>query len=530
MALDTDSRIESARELYRQNRLAEAEAQARAVLASDSHNIPARLIIGAIYLRSGRAEEAERLLASVLQQDPNQVDAIGLLAVIRRALRNPVGAAELFLLLAHLGSESPDVYNQLGGCYLDAGDPIAAGAAFKKAIEQDRGQAHSYYNLGIALSQAGNSFETFETFKRAIELDPNNIDAYVQLWQQMRILLNWSEGLSILETGLNRYPGSTQLMVMLAATYGKAGRAAEAEAMYKRAALLDNAALPPYAHWLQEEGFFDASIPILQEAIRKQPMQGQAYYNLAVAKCFQVNGKHLSSVAPQLLGNATLPPEEQMFLYYALAKDYENGKQYQRAMANYDAANDLAFRLYNSRYEYDVAAVDAEHEALTHLYTKEMISELRGSGSKCRLPLFIVGMIRTGTTLLDQILASHPQIHSAGEQPFWQISSGRVNRRWLESGPSGRDIPEVESRIWKSFEGKQGRGSSDRQDADQFSAHGPDERRISELKIYPYPSKPPRYVPLDIHNISGTGNPVRLQPGKYRQLLSSLHAHDGALA
>src|SRR5580704_449733 len=120
MALDTQSRIELAREHYRQNRLAEAEALTGDVLTLEPLNIPARLITGAICFRTGRTNEAERLLGSILDQEPNHVDAIGLLAVIKRATRDPGGAAELFQRLVKQGSESAEIYNQLGACHLDA--------------------------------------------------------------------------------------------------------------------------------------------------------------------------------------------------------------------------------------------------------------------------------------------------------------------------------------------------------------------------------------------------------------------------
>jgi tetratricopeptide (TPR) repeat protein len=427
-----------------QNRIPEAERDVRTLLAGEPANLTARTLLGVILFRLGRLPEAEQTLEAVHTAAPDQVDSIGLLAVIRRAQGNFPGAIEMFQLLVQLGHAGADIFNNLGCCWLEMGDAVAAGGAFKRAIEIDRNSAHGYFNLGLALKLSGRSYETFATFKRAIELNPDAHEAYVELWQQMRQLLNWKEGLPILEAGLCRHPDSEQMTVMVASSYGKVGLAEKAEKLFRSAASKFPAAGPPYAHWLQEEGRFDESIPILQKAIRHEPVQGQAYYNLAVAKCFEVDGKPLIQLASKLVGTEAVGKEGKMFLHYALAKSYDQERDYEMAMRNYDQANALASQLYNPEIKPDPKAEASEHATLVELYTKQRIDDLSAFGSDSSVPLFIVGMIRTGTTLLDQILSSHPSVKSAGEQPFWQVSSGRVNRRWLTSGGNATDIKELE--------------------------------------------------------------------------------------
>ena len=233
---------------------------------------------------------------------------------------------------------------------------------------------------------------------------------------------------------------------MVASTYGKVGRLKEAEALFKKASKIDAASSPPYAHWLQEEGRFKESVPLLTDSIRAQPIQGQAYYNLATAKCFEWDGETLIDRIPPLLKNDAIGIEGRMFLHYALAKSYEQNRNFELAMLSYDSANDHAYRAYNAKYDHDSFAGDAEYEALTKIYTRESIERLQSFGSRSNTPIFIIGMIRTGTTLLDQILSSHTEVRSAGEQPFWQVSAGRVNRRWLEGGGDPADIKDLEKR------------------------------------------------------------------------------------
>ena len=347
MGPETSALLNSAREHFRHNRHSAAEGELRAILSQEPSNIYALLLLAGIHFRTGQFSEASAALNLVFQADPNQKDAIGLMALIRKAQGDFVGAAGLFERLINLGQAGPDIYSQLGSCWLEAGEAVPAGVAFKRAVELDRGNARNYYNLGLALKMAGKKLETFATFKRAIQLDPDFHDSYVQLWEQMRQLVFWNQGLPLLEQGLARHPESTQMKVMLAITYGNVGQPERAEELFKSALAADGLAGPPYAHWLQEAGRFEESIPVLQESIRRKPLQGQAYYNLAIAKCFEVDGKSLVELVAPLLTEESIDREERMFLYYALAKNYDQSKDYEQAMANYDLANNAAFEVFD---------------------------------------------------------------------------------------------------------------------------------------------------------------------------------------
>ena len=433
----------AAQEHIRQNRLSAAETEVQALLAVEPGNLHAQTLLGVIFLKTGRVTEADSLLKSVHEKAPSLLEPIGLLAVIRRSQNDVPGALKLFREMAQLGHETADVYNQIGSCLLAMDEPDEAGTAFKRAIELDRNTAHSYFNLGVALDRSGKSYETFVTFKRALELDPNSVDTYIQISNQMHRLLNWAEGLPLLERGLRRFPDSPRLQLTLASAYGKVGQPGKAEKLFQSAIECDPASVPAYAHWLQEEGRFEDSVPVLKQAIRQKPIQGQAYYNLVIAKGLELDGHSLVDVLTPIADNPGLSSEERMFLEYALAKTFEAEKNYEQAMRRYDLANGLAYQLFNSKITHDEAAVEAENALVAQLYSKKAIDQLKELGSNSKTPIFIIGMIRTGTTLLDQILSSHPKVKSAGEQPFWQISAGRANRHLLESGGNAQDFKEL---------------------------------------------------------------------------------------
>ncbi|HEY3782646.1 MAG TPA: sulfotransferase [Fimbriimonadaceae bacterium] len=435
------AQLNLARDDFRNNRLEEAEEKLRQTLSLDPNNPYALTLLAGIRFRSQRSDEAAEIAEGVIRANGTHLDAVGLLAVIRKGQGRFKEAGDLFQNLVSLGQESVDLLTQLGLCRMESGDYIDAGIAFKRVVELDRNRAESYYNLGRALKMAGSSFETFATFKRAIQLNPQNHDSYVQLWEAMRLLLNWEEGLPLMEQGLRLNPDSPIMKVMLAVTFGKVGRKEEAERLFKAAAWADFNSALPYAHFLQEEGRFDESIPILEAAIKLSPIQGQAYFNLAMAKHYEYGGDSFNEILPKLVEEESLDTEQRMYLHYALAKSLDQAKNFEQAMKQYDLANAKAYSLYISDIEQpQTSAMDA----LQQIYIRELFERSTDLGSKSHTPIFIVGMIRTGTTLLDQILSSHHSISSAGEQPFWQIAAGRFNNKWLNEEPSERDIKDLE--------------------------------------------------------------------------------------
>ena len=440
MSSTVAARISLAADHLRRGQLAQAEVELNGVLTRDPGNVTARFLLAVLEFRAGKLPLSERILNELVSAHPNYLDAVGMLAVVKRSTGQVAGALHLFERAISLGQRTPDIYNQIGSCLLELDDPVAAGAAFKQAIELDRTDAQSYYNLGLALKSVGRSYETYMTFRRSAELNPDSLDTYEQIWQQMRQLLNWNDGIGLIEQGHIRNPQSTRLMALLASTYGKVGRKAEAEAMFLKARALDPGVNLTYAHWLQEEGRFEDSIPVFKDDVRSRPIQGQAYYNLSTAKCFEIDGRGFAEIIPPLLEEAAIGQEGRMFLHYALANWADSRKDYSVAYQHFDAANELAYHLYNSKFDHDSFAADVEHAVLLKLYSSATISDQQNNGSQSSMPIFIVGMIRTGTTLLDQILAAHPDVGSAGEQPYWQVSAGRVNRQWLESGAASDEI------------------------------------------------------------------------------------------
>jgi hypothetical protein len=133
------------------------------------------------------------------------------------------------------------------------------------------------------------------------------------------------------------------------------------------------------------------------------------------------------------LGDRAIGPAGEMRMRYALGRAYEQLKEFESAITHFDAANELAFAIHNAAHPFSPDQLQAEHERVKSLFSTLTSSPLESTSNAS--PIFIVGVIRSGTTLLDQIVSSHRSVSSAGELRFWIEETLRVAANPSEPPP-----------------------------------------------------------------------------------------------
>jgi tetratricopeptide (TPR) repeat protein len=121
----------------------------------------------------------------------------------------------------------------------------------------------------------------------------------------------------------------------------------------------------------------------------------------------------------RLAADASLPPKELAALHYALGKAADDTRRYEDAMSHFDEANRLKYQIYLAGKGFDLTQAVSHREKTIAMFTAEFAQRHQELASQSKVPIFIIGMIRSGTTLLEQIVASHPDVGGAGEQRFW---------------------------------------------------------------------------------------------------------------
>ncbi len=285
--------------------------------------------------------------------------------------------------------------------------------------------------------------EALEMFRTAAKLAPEHPGNFLQVFKQLQQLSKMDDAVAVLEAGLAYHPNSVELSEALALALGRIGRSQEAESIFLKIASVSHVAANSYAGWLQEEGRFADAVTVLEQSIRLRPVQGVAYRNLAEAKSFSLAGKSILELMEPVATDPKLDVVDRMHLSYALGKVYEHRKEFELAMRSYDTANNIAFQIYPNARTFDPVRTAREPELAAQLYSSEFLARVLPAGSKDARPIFVVGMIRSGTTLLEQILTSHPDVVSVGEPPFWNIEADAIHSAWANADPSESNISAI---------------------------------------------------------------------------------------
>jgi tetratricopeptide (TPR) repeat protein len=268
-------------------------------------------------------------------------------------------------------------------------------------------------NLGNALKAAGRLEEAVEVYRRALELDSAHLNALQQLGTILLKLKRPDETEALLRRAVTLAPESASVHLILAHAISDLGRPAAALTVLERAITLE--ATNPEAHQLlgvvlSQLGRLGESLAAFSRAIELNPDCAEAY--LGVANNSIVSNEAPFENLPELEHRAErLPEEHRGVLYFAIAKAYHD-----------HGDPDAAFRCFLEANAHErrraTRAPGSYAKELTRIAThfpKALFEKLHGAGHDDNFPIFVVGMPRSGTTLVEQILASHPDVTGCGE-------------------------------------------------------------------------------------------------------------------
>ncbi|MEA2779956.1 MAG: hypothetical protein QOK29_1500 [Rhodospirillaceae bacterium] len=333
--------------------------------------------------QTGDLATAERLYRQILAQAPRQFNALHLLGVIRAQQQNFKEAERLIAKAVESDPTSAEAHNNLGNVLSELDRHEQAIMSFQRALQIQPNNAGAYYNLGNALKKLRKHEEAAACYAAAVRLQPDYDDALFNLANILRHLNRQEEAMPHLRRIIARHP-----------------RDAEAHTALGQA--------------LQELGRFDEARPAFERAIALNPTSVDAHLNLIAVRGGKPDERHLKEMEALAGDGARLAHTERSVLHYTLGKAYEMLGRDDEAFAHLFDAN----RLRRQSIPYDEAAARARFERLQQMFTRELLAEKPGLGSDSNQPIFVVGFPRSGTTLTEQILASHPEVHGAGELGF----------------------------------------------------------------------------------------------------------------
>jgi len=310
------------------------------------------------------------------------------------------------------------ILHDLGLACLECGRLGEAIAALQSAVAIDRSFADAHLRLGIALEASGALAPALEAYDKASRCQASAADACYRAGNLLDSLCRTAEAMDAFGRAAAAAPGTTLGCIASARALLAGGREPEAERILRIALAREPhnpVALDLLGNTLADAGRFEEARACFLRAIERAPWLSGSYYD--VARCCRI-GRQDFELLERMRAAAALPrldPSQRSRVHLALGKAADDLGDYEQAMRQFDAAE----RLRNGIVRFDLAAFEARVARMLRLFTPHAIARAAAAGSEEPAPVLIVGMPRSGTTLVEQILSAHPQVGAGGELPFW---------------------------------------------------------------------------------------------------------------
>lgn len=358
--------------------------------------------LGLDRLRHGRLDEAAHLLAQAATANKDSADARIHLAAALTGLKRPEEAVRHCETALSIRSSDPDAHNNLGVALHALGRNEEAAAHYRQALALRPQYPEALNNLGNAVLALGHPEQAAEYYKGALEIRPRYANAHNNLGNAFLAVDRFEDAVREYEAALTIRPIYPEALNNMGDALRALGNIAQAVAAYSK-------------------------------AISLSPTRATFYWNIAHLKRFQADDVEFTAMKQLACRIHRLTTDDQVQLHFALGKAYSDLGDRDRSFSHLMSGNALQRR----QIHYDEHETLRRFDRIREVFAPERLRQLQGCGHPSPVPVFIVGMPRAGTTLIEQILASHPHVFGAGELlELEKLASGI-------RGADGRPFPEA---------------------------------------------------------------------------------------
>lgn len=302
-------------------------------------------------------------------------------------------------------------------------------AILRRVLRIDPDHAVAHTKLGAALCYLGEYREAEQILRRAVELDRRSAEAHLNLGALLYYKGEFAASETVLRRAAKLDPRNAETLVSLGQTLGVRSRLDDAKDCFAKALVLKprNASALCGLGWLASiEGRFDDCEKLYREALAADPRKPRAWASLAeIRRMTTADGEWLENV--KRLITADMPPFEEAALRFAMGKYFDDLGNFAQAFGEYRRANELQKLVARP---YDRSERSSFVDETIRVYTAdEMRRRVEGGASESMKPVFVIGMMRSGTSLVEQIIASHASAAGAGELDFWKDAARRYRDR-----------------------------------------------------------------------------------------------------
>jgi len=440
--------IDALVKLYQTGQMANAEQACARLLESHPKSLPIINLLGAALQRQRKWQEAIEIYNQAILLKPdfaeaysNRGNALHQQGKLDEALESYDRAIQIKPDDAIAFFNRGNVLCQLR--YLEKGLK-----SYDKAIELKSDFAEAYSNRGNILGELGKLEEALTSYNKAIELKPDYVEAHSNRGNILGFLGYLDEAQKSYETAIKLKPSYAQAHSNLGSVLEKTGGLIDAVESYDKAISLKPDFVEAYSNRgnvlaqlgkpdealenfdkairlnpdfveahsnrgkvLDEIGRLDDALQSYERAIQLKPDYANAHRSISTLIKYDRQNPHIK-IMESLLSNSGLSDQDRMYLYFALAKVYDDLGEYKDGFDHLQKANFLRHQELN----YDIDSDKNLFAKIKEVLNSKNLASIDAPDSNTNLrPLFIVGMPRSGTSLVEQILASHSKVHGAGE-------------------------------------------------------------------------------------------------------------------
>jgi tetratricopeptide (TPR) repeat protein len=367
----------------------------------------------------GKLALAEQFALSVLTEEPAHAEALHLLGIIALQKGNASLAVDYLNRSLLCDGHNAVVWKNMGDVYLAAGDLVSGVASYERALRLEPHFADAHDHLGIALQHLGYLERAVASHQEAVRLAPDLARAHNNLANALRSQGKSAEVAAAFEQAHRLAPECPEFVYNLGTALHEEGELERAVDCYRLALRMRPGhadASNNLATALKEQGNLDEAIAQFRQTLCLKPDHASALYNLselAAVGHYQFAPEELERVKA-LAQSPRVSALERSLCGFAVASVLDKQKAYDEAFAYYRMANDLR-RPQDHGVAFDAARHEAFVDGIIATYDEAYFERVRDWGVDTDLPVFIIGMPRSGSTLVEQILASHPSVFGAGE-------------------------------------------------------------------------------------------------------------------
>ena len=366
--------------------------------------------------RLRRSEDALASFRAALKANPAYVEAHNNLGSALHDAGRLKDAIASYAAALKLKPDYSEAHNNLGNALMDSGRADEALASFGRALQSNPGLSQAYNNIGNVLRTMGRHDEAVQNFKRALQIWPDYAQAHSGLGNTLNDQGLHRDAIAAIRRALKLNPHSAATHNDLGNALSDSGQHEEAVESYKTAIKID----PDFAevhsnlgNALCEFGDYQEAVASYDRALALKPEFAEAHNNLSKNKKYSADDPQFL-LMQERLARPDISESERMYLSFALAKAFEDIGDIDQSFANLLQGNSLR----KKELAYDIRH-DQEYFAQIKSFFEGDALPVAGGDSVSirgtRQPIFIVGMPRSGTTLTEQILASHSSVFGAGE-------------------------------------------------------------------------------------------------------------------